>query len=210
MKSNLNNSSIIFDIGANAGFFSIFLTENINPKEIHCFEPLPNNFKLLEKKLRAGNNSQCKFILNNKAVVKPGINSIDLHYDEDSEFSPTASIIKGFDVTNKSICVRAVNIETYCEENRIEKIDFIKMDCEGAEYDIFYNLSASFFEKTSHIYMETHDLDNLKNNTRSLDEFFNQSGFTTQVSSINDHTAMLWAEKQDSSLKSLNTAAHPC
>jgi hypothetical protein len=40
----------------------------------------------------------------------------------------------------------------------MEKIDFLKMDCEGAEYDILFQLPKTIFDKIEVISMEFHDL----------------------------------------------------
>jgi hypothetical protein len=62
LRNKTDQSSIVFDIGANAGFFTIFITEKINPKEIHSFEPFPNNLKLLGKKYKKYSKFQSKHI----------------------------------------------------------------------------------------------------------------------------------------------------
>jgi FkbM family methyltransferase len=192
LRNKTDTSSVVFDIGANAGFFTIFITEKINPKEIHCFEPFPNNFNLLVENIKNIQSFNPNIYLNNLAIVGPGIDSIDLFFDEGQSYSPTASILKGIDTTNKEIKAQATNLEKYCSENNIQKIDLLKMDCEGAEYNIFYNLSLTFFSKIESIYMETHDLDTNQNNTNALINFFSQLEYKTEVIPIHDHVAMIW------------------
>lgn len=49
---SLNPDSIIFDIGANIGIFSLFALKACNNKaEIYCFEPIPITFECLKKNL---------------------------------------------------------------------------------------------------------------------------------------------------------------
>jgi len=191
IKKNIDQSSIVFDIGANAGYFTIFITEKISPKEIHCFEPFPNNFKLLGTNIDS--RYQHQIFLNNLAVAGPHVKSVDLHYNENNAFSPTASMFKGIDTVNSTITVSAIDLEEYCQGHQIQKIDLLKMDCEGAEYDIFYNLPDSFFSKIKSIYMETHNLDTDQNNTDALVRHFKQLGYKTVVKPIDDHASMVWA-----------------
>ena len=40
----------------------------------------------------------------------------------------------------------------------LDRIDFLKMDCEGAEYSIFNSTADSIFDKITTISMEFHDL----------------------------------------------------
>jgi hypothetical protein len=131
--------------------------------------------------------------LNNLAIVEPGIENIDLFFDENKSYSPTASILKGIDITNKKIKAQATNLEKYCSENNIQKIDLLKMDFEGDEYSIFCNLSLTFFSKIKSIYMETHDLDSNKNNTNALVKYFDQMGYKTEITPIYDRAAMIWS-----------------
>lgn len=194
MKNKINSSSVVFDIGTNAGYFALFVSEKIGPAEIHCFEPFPPNYKLLSSNVRNNTSLQEKVTLNNKALAAPGVLSIDLFFDTSELFSPTASIVREFEKANNLVKVEAIDLEKYCSDHKVETIDLLKMDCEGAEYDIFLNLRTEFFLKIKNIYMETHDLDDQKN-TSALSTLFRHEGFKVEIFPINDHTAMLWAEK---------------
>ena len=59
----------------------------------------------------------------------------------------------------------------------LEKIDFLKMDCEGSEYDILYNLETSLYAKIKLISLEFHDLNTLKQSGNSLASFLSKQGF---------------------------------
>lgn len=195
IKKVTNSSSIVFDIGANAGYFTLFMAEKIFPKEIHCFEPFLTNFTLLESNVSSINQKHKVVFLNNCAMVAPGKQEINLFIQEQGEHSSIPSIIKDFNTSQLILKVKATNLEKYCSENKIEQIDLLKMDCEGAEYEIFYNLSEQTFHKIQHIYMETHDLDLQNNNTNALVKHFEQFGYQVEILPLNDDTAMVWATR---------------
>jgi hypothetical protein len=48
------------------------------------------------------------------------------------------------------------SLDQVFEENRIERCDFLKVDCEGCEYPIFANASAATLSTIQHIAMEVH------------------------------------------------------
>ena len=62
--------------------------------------------------------------------------------------------------------VKTIDIQSYVSENSIPKIDYLKIDCEGGEYEIIESLDESFLkEKINKICLEYHifkDEDNLK------------------------------------------------
>ena len=43
-------------------------------------------------------------------------------------------------------------------ENKLEKVDFLKIDCEGAEYSILENTPGNIYDRITTISMEFHDL----------------------------------------------------
>ena len=47
---------IFYDIGANIGFYSLLAGELVTKGEIHCFEPMPDVFKMLTTNLNGLNN----------------------------------------------------------------------------------------------------------------------------------------------------------
>ena len=63
------NNKVIFDIGANMGLFSLWINDNFKNTEIHCFEPVPELFNILEHniKVNAKNNNQ---LLAKKRIIR--------------------------------------------------------------------------------------------------------------------------------------------
>ena len=63
---------------------------------------------------------------------------------------------------NRNNKVEVQEVETTTLDNiflkhKLEKIDFLKMDCEGAEYDIIMNASSSILDKIQKISAEIHE-----------------------------------------------------
>ncbi|MEL6718938.1 MAG: FkbM family methyltransferase, partial [Bacteroidota bacterium] len=64
-------------------------------------------------------------------------------------------------------------IKTY----HLDSIDFLKLDCEGAEYQILENLPSEIYQKIGVISMEFHDLKDVKYNGDFLRQLLIQNGF---------------------------------
>ncbi|MCH6580602.1 MAG: FkbM family methyltransferase [Nitrospinae bacterium] len=91
----------------------------------------------------------------------------------------------------EEIRVNRVTLEDIFETYGLERYDFLKMDCEGAEYDIFYNCPDGILARIDQIAMEVHHGAEPGRNTDALERFFNDKGFKTLRRPVN----MLWAWK---------------
>jgi FkbM family methyltransferase len=119
----IKEGDIVVDLGANVGLFSYSILDK-KPKHIYCVEPEPECYNTLVKNV--GNNPNVTCI--NKAIAE----------------KTEEKVIKG--LFNKDSIVCYSNKETSCptlslkdlvKQNNIKKIDFLKCDCEGGEYEIF-------------------------------------------------------------------------
>lgn len=111
----VEEGDIVFDFGASIGIFPFKISEK-KPKHIFCFEPSFEQFITLVK-----NTQKFPVTCVNKGIgPKNGAMIFEL-YGEKNNYGEATSI------TFKQI------IEDY----NLTKIDFLKTDCEGGEYDIF-------------------------------------------------------------------------
>ena len=67
------------------------------------------------------------------------------------------------------------------EDRGIDRIDFLKLDVEGAEYDILLNCPDEMLTKVRRIVMEYHEFDADKRNHEDLVKRLNSQGFTVTV-----------------------------
>ena len=101
----------------------------------------------------------------------------------------TSEFVKRNRITERFEIVNIVSFENFIDMHKIKKIDFLKMDIEGGEYDIFYHLSDATFNKISTISMEYHFIDDKRNGDK-LKELFEIKGF-----SVNMNYPMIYAIK---------------
>ena len=80
------------------------------------------------------------------------------------------------------------------DEMNLEKIDFLKMDCEGSEYDIVYSLPNAIFDRIGCIAIETHITNTQNHDHETLVGFVQDKGFQTK-SFIGEKTGFLWAKR---------------
>lgn len=129
----LEHSEVIFDIGANIGqtSFNIFHTQKskgLNPS-IYAFEPYPRTYQRLKTNITLNANKNIH-AYNLGLSTEKGILHMIQH-------SPSNS--GGFRMTNNptnSISVPVISLDEFVFENKLTKIDFIKIDVEGFELQV--------------------------------------------------------------------------
>ena len=115
----VKNDAVVFDIGAFKGDTAYFFSKKCSNKaRIYAFEPDENNYKVLLK-------IKEKYKLNNVITKNILLSNAEKEIDFISMIENTPTIKKN-----------AITIDKFVEENNIEKIDYIKMDVEGAERTI--------------------------------------------------------------------------
>jgi FkbM family methyltransferase len=164
----------IVDIGAHYGYFSIFAKNNTDKgSTIIAIEPNKSNFKHLEQNIRDCNiNNIVSF---NYAIGgKSGLSRL---YEGQT---PNHSIIENYTLLKEIRKFEEVEVKTLEEfiiENNIDKIDFLKLDCEGAEYSILGNTPKYIYDRITTISMEFHDLKDNNYTSESLCKILVRNGF---------------------------------
>jgi FkbM family methyltransferase len=109
----VEEGDVVFDIGASLGPFTYSILPR-KPKHVFALEPSYEEFKTLVLNTRHGNVTH----------INKGI----------SDFVGEMHFQYAFDKTHK---MYATTFKTIIEQYGIQKIDFLKTDCEGGEYDVF-------------------------------------------------------------------------
>jgi FkbM family methyltransferase len=146
---NVEEGDVVVDIGASIGPFTYSILDK-NPKHVYCLEPDNKEYETLLKNVD-GEPVTC---------IMAGISTIDKKI-ENSEYY----FAKGGDMNT-------ITLKTFFETNNLEKIDFLKTDCEGGEYSIFTEENYELISKIRKISGEWHLGAELKENFRKFrDEY---------------------------------------
>lgn len=165
------SNSTIIDIGANIGTYSVFAASSFRNNVIYAYEPMPDNYSLLKENIK-DNAMQDQVHTFNKGVA--GENGVEKLYIADG--SPYHSIFPSKD-DNQYFEMSCCTLKDIFIENHIDRCDLLKIDCEGAEFEIFYNTPKKYLEKINSIRMEYHNRNNENYNIESLKTFLKEHGF---------------------------------
>ena len=172
----LEKQPTILDIGANAGFFSLFAASRYPGAALVAFEPIPVNFAQLERNREL--NRAVRMTCFQKAVFD-FTGEISLTIDPRDSFTTAATIIKHHDRRNASIQVPSISLDDLIEDLDVDGCDFLKMDCEGSEYEILLNSSFSSLRRIRQLAVETHRGADPSHSIATLRAHLETSGFET-------------------------------
>ncbi|MBW2200946.1 MAG: FkbM family methyltransferase [Deltaproteobacteria bacterium] len=166
----------IIDIGANAGFFSLFAASRFSGATIIAFEPIAVNFKQLQRN-RNLNKNACIFC--RQMAVYGHSGEVLLTFDPDDSFTTAASVIGKENRQKGTVKVASVTLADIFDEYQLERCDFLKMDCEGSEYDILYNCPDKYLHRVIQMALEVHQGTETNHNIESLAHYLNSHDFRT-------------------------------
>lgn len=75
-------------------------------------------------------------------------------------FHTTAEVppsLREGDSPDSAIMVQTITLDELIADAGFERVDFLKMDCEGAEFEIFFSAESSTLSKVARICLEYHD-----------------------------------------------------
>ena len=192
LERPIPSGAVVVDIGANAGYFTLFAASCFADARVFSYEPVPVNYAQLERHRNLNSSKPIKCFP--KAVAgKAG--EIRLSFDSSDSFTTSATIFKQADQQKESIKVPCLALSQILDENSIKKCDLLKMDCEGAEYDILYNCPPDYLQRIDQIAMEVHNGEKENQNIEALEAFLGKQGFITRRKPV----GMLWAWRRSKS-----------
>ncbi|MEO8144880.1 MAG: FkbM family methyltransferase [Betaproteobacteria bacterium] len=141
----------VLDIGANVGATALHFSQIFPNAQIFAFEPAPDNFVVLER-----NIANSKRIRSFNFGLGAEDAALDLfHSDDPANFGGYSLHLAGSD-PSKKVRIRIRNAATVLAELGVEKIDVVKIDTEGAEWDILTSLPEGVLRTAQYITGELH------------------------------------------------------
>ena len=141
----------VVDIGAHKGFFTCFAARYA--ERVIAFEPDPSNFRFLIRNIRI--NRLHNVSLYNEAVSdSDGIRNFIVSDRTAARhtFYPSA-----FSGQGREIAVACKSMDQVIRAHGLKKISVLKMDCEGSEYDILYQISDRSLASIDTLLIEIHE-----------------------------------------------------
>ena len=189
-KKDFPQNPVILDVGANVGFAALYFFRCFPNATVHSFEPMPFLQKTMQQHKVQYPGHQ--WHQHGYGLWKEN-GSMDIFTDAPDDFTSISGIAHFEDAVHK-VTINVKTLSSFMDENKIEKIDLLKMDCEGAEYEILFNLPDAFFSRIERMAMETHETQQYK--TVEMAEFLQSKGYQViYVTRPATRTGHVWAWK---------------
>lgn len=143
--------AIVLDIGGNIGAVSVYFARRYPQARIYSVEPVPENFALLTKNIAPYANIKAYQLALGQADGELILN----HSDNPINFG-------GFSIgdhgvhPDRKLRVRMQAVETFLCDIGVSEIDLIKIDTEGAEFDILTSMPDRILSRVGWIVGELH------------------------------------------------------
>jgi len=165
---------VIYDCGANIGTSVLFFSLKYPQARIVAFEASPYIFGILESNIKKNNVTNATLHLNAVWIKDEIIEFSDEGADSGSVYSISDA---------KKIKVQAVDFLEIIKKE--DKIDFLKIDIEGAENDLLPHI-ASQLDKVENIFIEYHSFNYKEQNLDAILMILKQHHFRYYIQHVND------------------------
>jgi FkbM family methyltransferase len=169
--------AVVLDIGAHKGFFSLFAALNVQPgSRIVAIEPASENHAALHKNITINGAA----IEIHQLGVAGTSATAKLYLSKNENFSLFESYAGINSVRGKqfpSETVEVLSLADLTDRLKLDTIDFLKLDCEGAEYPFLFEAPEHLLKAVRTISMEFHDLKRPEFSANALAAFLLNKGF---------------------------------
>jgi FkbM family methyltransferase len=147
MRRFLHPGDVFVDVGANIGYLSAIASGLVGPQgQVHAFEPVPAYFDRLSR--LAALNPEYHIAANSCAMGDtPGTSTMFVARE-----AGQSTLVCSYKVEPEIVStveVPVIRLDSYLEQNQIERVALIKIDAEGFELPILRGLQ-NYFEQSRH------------------------------------------------------------
>jgi len=143
----------IVDIGAGLGDFTIDAARKAPGGVVHAYEPFPGSFELLGQNVALNGVDNARVY---NLAISAEAGTLTLYTDPSEAVMHHAAAYARQDGAAE-IQVPTIPLDRVFDELNLARCDFMKIDCEGAEYEILMNASPATLKRIVHICLEYHD-----------------------------------------------------
>jgi FkbM family methyltransferase len=166
---NLNKDSIVIDIGAYIGTYSIRFCKIAYKGKIVSIEPLYDNYLMLVYNAKL-NNCKNLYSVNMGIWSEEGTKSIFYKSDRMTLATLNINLIDKQSNFHKNL-IKVTTLDKLINSLGLTKIDFIKIDVEGSEYEVLMGANKAL-DITRSVLIETHE-----NNRYKCIDYLKNKGF---------------------------------
>jgi FkbM family methyltransferase len=155
LTAAVKQGDTVLDVGAHIGLFAVIASKltGANGKVI-AFEPAPATFNLLQQTVKINNAGNTITTIQKAVGSEPGKTTF---FISDSVADNSNSLVSYLgDRPLNGIDIDITSIDTVVAEQQLSRVNFIKIDVEGAEYDTLRGAAQTFKRFAPHAIVAIH------------------------------------------------------
>ena len=196
----VKEGDVVIELGGHIGTSTLNYSHLVGPRgTVYAIEALPENFEILKRNIARNGITNVKAY--NLAIVgDPKIEHITLNTNPYN--SGGHSIFQMSVDAEATFDCPAMTLEAFVRRERIDRIDILQMDIEGAEFDILLNGDKALLASIPQLLFEYHDAYAAPRTHVELVELLRGLGFTTYeyrnfiTRALNLETGIITAQKE--------------
>jgi FkbM family methyltransferase len=161
------NQKVVVDVGAYNGDSAIYFAKR-GARLVIGLEPDPRSLELAKENIKLNNLQDKVKLLNVALSTRTGESKLGLN----AETPNISQIAENTSIGDSGLEVETVTVEEIMRRFNLQKIDFLKMNCEGCEYGIIRTLPDNALDSINEIILEFH------NGPLDIPKILSKHGFT--------------------------------
>lgn len=134
LQSSVQEGSVVLDVGAHIGLFSVIAARCVGQHgKVVAYEPTPTTFRLLRHTIHI--NQLKNVVTPVTAAVGHESGEINFYVSDNAADNSNSLVAYKTDRKLYPVTVPLTTIDLQVREQGLSRVDFIKIDVEGAEYD---------------------------------------------------------------------------
>jgi len=185
----VDHHTTVIDIGANIGIFAVYAAKTAAGTTVYAFEPGESSYRTLVENVRLNGLEGRVRAFPLAVAATTGKRTLFLS-EHDSYHSLYAHPAK-----SRPIEINCISLQEIFDQHQIAVCDLLKLDCEGAEFEILYQTPPEYLRRVKHIRMEYHNHASHEQNTTidALLPYLQGQGFAvTRVDKETEWSGIVW------------------
>ena len=163
---------VVIDAGANMGHIAIFLSQKVGTGgKVYCFEPDKFNIQYLKENLSLNRDLPDNIVIEELLLWNE---NVLVDFEETGTVGSSAIWFSGTASLTKK---QAVTLDDWAEEKRLHRLDYIKMDIEGAEIEAIKGCQNIIKKFKPNFAIASYHVVNGKPTYLKLEEFFKKINY---------------------------------
>ncbi|MCI4340283.1 MAG: FkbM family methyltransferase [Thermoplasmata archaeon] len=168
------SGKVVLDIGMANGDSSVFFAQH-GAQQVYAVEPIPESFALAQENIRLNHLEGRITPINAAMLARRGETKMQI-----ASAAPNRSTVRPDEdrtavAFDQVLAVPTLGIADLLREHSIDRVDFVKMDCEGCEYAVLGAVTSEELARIRSIALEFHD------GPKDLPKLFESNGFAVEV-----------------------------